>query len=129
MTMTSDNSKEVSYLDLRIKSENGLLNFSIYDKRDDFNFEIVNFPFMDSCIPKKSALGVFYSQMIRFAQINSSYHGFKDKCKNLTERLLRQGYKMADLRRLSLRFFKERNNILLRYNINSANILIKDILP
>ena len=66
---------------MRIESENGLLNFSIYDKRDDFNFDIVNFPFMDSCIPKKSALGVFYSQMIRFARVNSSYQGFKGKCK------------------------------------------------
>ena len=124
----SVNSKEVSYLDLRIKSENGLLDFSIYDKRDDFNFKIVNFPFMDSCIPKKSALGVFYSQMIRFARINSSYQNFKVKCKNLTERLLSQGYKLADLKRLSLRFFKDRNNIVLKYNINDANIFINDIL-
>ena len=125
----SVNSKEVSYLDLRIKSENGLLDFSIYDKRDDFNFKIVNFPFMDSCIPKKSALGVFYSQMIRFARINSSYQNFKVKCKNLTERLLSQGYKLADLKRLSLRFFKDRNNIVLKYDINDTNIFIKDILP
>ena len=84
---------------------------------------------MDSSIPKKSALGVFYSQMIRFARVNSSYHAFKDKCKNLTESLLRQGYKLADLRKLSLCFSKERINIILKYNINSANILIKDILP
>ena len=125
----SVNSKEVSYLDLRIISENGLLDFSIYDKRDDFNFKIVNFPFMDSCIPKKSALGVFYSQMIRFARINSGYQNFKVKCKNLTERLLGQGYKLADLKRLSLRFFKDRNNIVLKYDINDTNIFIKDILP
>ena len=125
----SINSKEVSYLDLRIKSENGSLDFSIYDKRDDFNFDIVNFPFMDSCIPKKSALGVFYSQLIRFARINTSYQAFKVKCKNLTERLLKQGYKLADLRRLCLRFFKDRNNIVLKYDINDTNIFIRDILP
>ena len=81
----SENIKEVAYLDLRIKSENGVLDFSIYDKRDDFNFEIVNFPYMDSCIPKKSALGVFYSQLIRFARISSSYQAFKIKCKSLAE--------------------------------------------
>ena len=40
----SENVREVSYLDLRIKSENGILDFSIYAKRDDLNFEIVNFP-------------------------------------------------------------------------------------
>ena len=84
---------------------------------------------MDSCIPKKSALGVFYSQMIRFVRINSGYQAFKVKCKNLTERLLRQGYKLADLKRLSLRFFKDKNNIVLKYNISDTNIFIKDILP
>ena len=84
---------------------------------------------MDSCIPKKSALGVFYSQMIRFARIDSGYQTFKVKRKNLTERLLSQGYKLADLKRLSLRFFKDRNNIVLKYDINDTNICIKDILP
>ena len=124
----SENIKEVTYLDLRIKSENGVLDFSIYDKRDDFNFEIVNFPYMDSCIPKKSALGVFYSQLIRFARINSSYQAFKIKCKSLAERLVRQGYKLADLRRLCLRFFKDKNSMLLHYNIDNVNIFLRDIL-
>ena len=105
-----------------------MLDFSIYDKRDDFNFEIVNFPYMDSCIPKKSALGVFYSQMIRFTRVNSGYQAFKVKCKNLIERLQRQGYKFADLRRLSLRFFKDRNDIILKYNVDNANVFIKNIL-
>ena len=124
----SENIKEVAYLDLRIKSENGVLDFSIYDKRDDFNFEIVNFPYMDSCIPKKSALGVFYSQLIRFARINSSYQAFKIKCKSLAERLVKQGYKLADLRRLCLRFFKDKNSMLLHYNIDNVNIFLRDIL-
>ena len=35
----------------------------------------------------------------------------------------------ADLKRLSLHFFKDRNNIVLKYDINDTNIFIKDILP
>ena len=66
--------------------------------------------------------------MIRFARINSGYQAFKVKCKNLTERLLRQGYKFADLRRLSLRFFKDRDDIILKYNLDNANVFIRDIL-
>ena len=65
--LESNNTKVVTYLDLKIESENSILKFSVYDKRDDFSFDIVNFPYIDSCIPKKSAFGVYYSQLIRYA--------------------------------------------------------------
>ena len=124
----SNNHREVAYLDLKIKAENESLDFSIYDKRDDFKFEIVNFPFIDSCIPKKSAWGVFYSQLIRYARICSKFQSFRLKAKGLVERLIRQGYKVEDLRRISLRFFNERRDLLLKFNINSGNNFLKEIL-
>ena len=84
----SNNPKEVAFLDLKMKINNSQLTFSIYDKRDDFNFAIVNFPYMDSCIPKKSALGVFYSQLIRYFRLNSSFVNFKLKCKQLASKFI-----------------------------------------
>ena len=42
----------------------GQLHTSIYDKRDDFNFHITNFPFLSSNIPSSPAYGVFISQLI-----------------------------------------------------------------
>ena len=38
-----------------------------YDKRDDFNFPIVNFPFICSKIPEGPAYGVYISLMIRYS--------------------------------------------------------------
>ena len=38
----------------------------LYDKRDDFNFPIVNFPFLSSNIPSAPACGVYVSQLIRY---------------------------------------------------------------
>ena len=35
------------FLDLNLSLANGIVSSKIYDKRDDFNFEIVNFPFLD----------------------------------------------------------------------------------
>ena len=35
------------FLDLNLSITNGKVSSKIYDKRDDFNFEIVNFPFLD----------------------------------------------------------------------------------
>ena len=39
----------------------------IYDKRDDFDFDIVNFPFLDGDFPRTASYGVYISQLIRFA--------------------------------------------------------------
>ncbi|KAH3731041.1 hypothetical protein DPMN_057046 [Dreissena polymorpha] len=40
-----------------------MIKTSLYDKRDDFNFEIVNFPFLDGNIPKGPSYGIYISQL------------------------------------------------------------------
>ena len=45
---SSDN--EVSFLNLDLFITNGIVSSNLYDKRDAFNFEIVNFPFLDGAI-------------------------------------------------------------------------------
>ena len=53
-------------LDINIKTgDNTPFRFSIYDKREDFAFRIVNFPHMDSNIPANPAYGVHISQLVR----------------------------------------------------------------
>ena len=37
----------------------------LYDKRDDFDFEIVNFPFLDGDVLRSTSYGVYISQLIR----------------------------------------------------------------
>ena len=41
----------------------------IYDKRDDFDFEIVDFPFLDGDVQCHPSYGVYISQLIRFARV------------------------------------------------------------
>ena len=38
---------EAPFLDLNLSITNGIVSSKIYDKRDEFNFEIVNSPFLD----------------------------------------------------------------------------------
>ena len=104
---------------MKINSENSNLTFSIYDKRDDFSFDIVNFPFMDSCIPKKSALGVFFSQLIRYARISTKFSDFKIRGISLISKLKNQGFMVKDLRKLGLRFFKDKQELLTKYNLSN----------
>ena len=42
---------EAPFLDLGLSTTNGIVSSKIYDKRDDFNFEIVNSPFLDGDFP------------------------------------------------------------------------------
>ena len=37
------------------------ISTKIYDKRDDFDFEIVNFPFLDGDVPRSPSNGVYIS--------------------------------------------------------------------
>ena len=63
-------------LDIRLELDNEKLYTKLYDKRDDFNFTIVNFPFLDSNIPASPAYGVYISQLIRYARA-CSYVDFR----------------------------------------------------
>ena len=62
---TSDT--EAPFLDLHSSVSNDIVSTKIYDKRDDFHFKIVNFPFLDDDVSRSISYGVYISQLIRFA--------------------------------------------------------------
>ena len=66
---TSDT--EAAFLDLHLSISNDIVSTKIYDKHDDFDFEIVNFPFLDGDVPRSTSYGVYISQLIRFARASS----------------------------------------------------------
>ena len=45
---------EAPFLDLHLSVANGFVSSKIYDKRDDFDFDIVNFPFLDGDVPRRA---------------------------------------------------------------------------
>ena len=52
---------EAPFLDLHLSISNGFVSSKIYDKRDDFDFDIVNFPFLDGDVPRSTSYGVYIS--------------------------------------------------------------------
>ena len=70
---------------------NGIVSSTIYDKRDDFNFEIVNFQFLDGDDPRSPSYGVYISQLVRFARVCSYVDDFNSRNLFLTAKLLKQG--------------------------------------
>ena len=67
-------------MDLRLSIYNGFVSSKIYDKRDDFDFDIVNFPFSDGEYPRCPSYGVYISQLIRFARVCSQVFNAHNKC-------------------------------------------------
>ena len=80
-------------------SFNDIVCTKIYDKCDDFDFEIVNFPFLDGDDPRSTSYGVYISQLIRFARASSYVADFNTRNKLLTQKLLKQGYCYHKLRK------------------------------
>ena len=85
---------------------NGFVSSKIYDKRDDFDFDIVNFPFLDGDVPRSTSYGVYISQLIRFARVSSHVVDFNARNKSLTAKLLQQGYRYHKLRKPFSKFYR-----------------------
>ena len=51
---------EATFLDLNLSIHN-TVSTKIYDKRDDFDFDIVNFPFLDGDVPRRPSYDLLVS--------------------------------------------------------------------
>ena len=103
------------------------LRTSLYDKRDDFNFHITNFPFLSSNIPSSPAYGVFVSQLVRYARACSSYECFILRAARLSSKLLGQGYVMERLKSSLRKFYGRYGDLIKHYEVSLSQML-HDIL-
>ena len=101
-TNTSDT--KTRFLDLHLSITYDIVSNKIYDKRDDFDFEIVNFPFLYGDVPRSPSYGVYISQLIRFARASSHVADFNTRNELLTQKLLKQGYPYRKLRKTFSKF-------------------------
>ena len=70
---------------LHLSIPNGFVSSKIYDIRDDFEFDIVNFSFLD----RRPSYGVYISQLIRYARVCCHVEDFNVRNKCLTAKLLK----------------------------------------
>ena len=97
---------EASFLDLHFPISDGFVKTRIYDKRVDFDFDIVNFPFLDGDVHRSTSYGVNISQLIRFARVASHVDDFNTRSKVLTAKLFRQGYRYHKIRKAFSKFYR-----------------------
>ena len=115
---------EASFLDLHLSISDGFVQTKIYDKRDDFDFDIVNFPFLDGDVPRSTSYGVYISQLIRFARVSSHVDDFNSRNKVLTAKLLGQGYRYHKLRKAFSKFYRRHFDIVSKYNVGLKALLL-----
>ena len=113
---------EAPFLDLNLSITNGIVSSKFYDQRDDFNFEIVNFPFLDGEVSRSPSYGVYISQLIRFARVCSNVDDFNNRNLSLTAKLLKQGY-----RYLFSKFYHRHSELIVKYNIGLKTLLQQGI--
>ena len=118
---TSDT--EVSILDLHLSISNGVVSSKIYDKRDDFDFDLVNFPFLDGDVPRRPSYGVYISQLIRFARVCSHVNDFNTRNKCLSAKLLKQGYRYHKLRKAFSKFYRRHYELISKFNFGLKSLL------
>ena len=121
---TTESSMSASYLDILLNIDiNGKLTTQLYDKRDDFSFSIVNFPYLCSNIPSSPAYGVYVSQLIRYARACSAYDQFLNRGKLLTDKLLLQGFQQSRLKAAFRKFYGRYNNLVYQYDLSLSQML------
>ena len=97
-------------MDLNLCISNSTVSTNIYDKRDNFDFDIVNFPFLDGDVPLRTSYGVYI--LIRFARASSNLSDFNCRNKALAAKLLRQGYRYFKLRKAFSKFYRRHSALV-----------------
>ena len=69
---------------------NGIVSSKTYDKRADFNFEIINFPVLNGDVSRSPSYRVYISQLILFARVCSNVDDFNNRNLSLTAKLLKK---------------------------------------
>ena len=104
-------------MDLHLSLSHGFVQTKIFHKRDDFDFDIVNFPFLDGDVPRWTSYGVCISQLIRFVRVSSHFDEFKTRNKVLTAKHIRQGYRYHKLRKAFSNFYRRHFYLVSKYNV------------
>ena len=107
--------QKVNFLDITISIYQGKFKYVCYDKRNDFNFNVISFPFMSGNLPQTQMHGLFVSQLVRYCYTNSSFDSFL-KCSNLLyKKLVNQGFQSERLQKVFKVFCQQHINSWSKY--------------
>ena len=84
-------------------------------KRDDFEFDIVNFPFLDGEVPRHASYVIYISQLFPFARASSRVNDFISRNKFLPAKLLKQSYRYHNSEMFFSKFYRRHHILIEKY--------------
>ena len=112
-----------SFLDLFFTITNKKLRHSLYDKRDEFPFDIVNYPNLSGNIYASNAYGVLIGQLLRISKACEEYGDFVKRSKCVIDKLLNQDFTTAGIKSRLISFFDRHPTSVFKYGIDQTHLL------
>ena len=118
---------DATFLDLEaaIIREEGRFSYHLFDKRDDFNFFIVRFPYACSNIPSKIFLSTIGAETLRICRASSCFEHFTRFCRPFFDRMVNQGATVRDIKSVLIKFFKRHESIIVKFNKTPEQIVVE----
>ena len=114
--------RKCSFLDIDIEIINGNVNHKVYDKRRDYDFEILGLPSFNSNIPSHSTYGVLCSQLYRYASICKYRDDFLYNCQLFINKLKQNNFPTFYIKKIINKFDLNKNLTISKFNLNSKLI-------
>ena len=114
---------EAVFLELHLSISNDIISTEIYDRRNDFDFEIVNFQVLDGDAPHSTSYGVYISQLICFARASSHVADYNTCNKLLIQKFLKQGYGYHKLRKTFSKFYRRYYDLISKFQVGLKSLL------
>ena len=127
LNKANTSNKHCPFLDLDLHIFNDKLVTKIYDKRDDFSFPIVNYPFLDGDVPLAPSYGIYISQLVRFARVCNNVSDFNERNLFITGKLLHQGFRYHKLVKTFTKFYYRYKDLILKYKTTCKKLIVSGI--
>ena len=110
-------------LDLHLSVSGDVVSTRVYDRRDDFGFGVVGFPFLDGDVPRSASCGVCVSRFIRFARASGYVTGFGARSGLLARGLLKRGCRCRRLRKTFSKFYRRYCGLISGFQVGLKSLL------
>ena len=125
----TDSTTSVAYLDLSISVIDREFVVKVYCKTDDYNFEVITLPFLESNVADEMCYYVYFGQILRFLRICSKLSDFKLRSVFLTRLLQRRGYFNGKLARKFMDvLFRYKEDLVKFAYVGNVRLLMQEVI-
>ena len=119
----NNNNSCASFLDIYIYAENGEFHTKLFDKQDNFGFDIVRMPFYCSNVPSKMFYGSIETEFLKISRTTSKIEDISRTCKQLLGRLLKQNGQMRRITFSLIKIIQWHQEVFIKYNKSIEEVM------